>query len=298
MTRGLPIIMTADDGSGPSLHFKDSPMIRVRVPTVRLMAVVFVVCIGTAALRNSPLEPRRSEGKTEIVLDRPDGYVTDVDSQRAMARVSVMRRHGARTGMKMGIFDPKSPVFSIDEPKAMIELIETGEKFSTSRIIKTNRHKEPIRVGDAVYSVAWSPNQPMRFALVGKIDFNHDGKDDRDELKRLIKEAGGLVDFDLPPPDVGRETGMLSPRIDWYVFDEPVLPSEQADLSKSGRSPSPSPQFEKHMREVIKEARLNGIRPIRLERLLDLLGYGIGQPSLGRPKAASPGDVEKAASPR
>jgi hypothetical protein len=274
-------------------------VIRPRVTIAQLMAVVLVVGIGAAALRNNALEPRESfDCCIELALDRPDGYVTEVDSERAAARVSVMRRHGARPGMKMGIFDAGSPGISIDEPKGTIELIETGEKFSTARIIKTNRPAEPIRVGDAVYSVAWSPNQPMRFALVGKIDFNHDGKDDRDELKRLIKEAGGLVDFDLPRPDVGTETGIISPRIDWYVFDAPVLPSPQADLSKSGRSPSPPSQFEKRVREVTFEARLNGIRPMPVARLLTLLGYDIGQPSLGRPKAANPGGVQPPAGPR
>ena len=54
---------------------------------------------------------------------------------------------------------------------------------------------------------------------MGKIDINRDSKDDRDELKRMIQEAGGLVEFDLPPSDVGQETGEMSPRIDWYVID-------------------------------------------------------------------------------
>jgi hypothetical protein len=54
-----------------------------------------------------------------------------------------------------------------------------------------------IQVGDIVYSPAWSPNAPTRFALVGKIDVNRDGQDDRDELKRTIEEAGGVIEFDL-----------------------------------------------------------------------------------------------------
>ena len=103
-----------------------------------------------------------------------------------------------------------------------------------------------------------------RFALVGKIDVNRDGKDDRGELKRMIEEAGGVIDFDLPPPDAGKEIGMLSPRIDWYVTDfrgplrEPTAPL----------APLPN-----RMRTVLKEARLDGIRPMTIERLLADLGY-------------------------
>ena len=39
-----------------------------------------------------------------------------------------------------------------------------------AQILKTNSRIDPIRVGDYVYSAAWSPNEPMRFALIGKID--------------------------------------------------------------------------------------------------------------------------------
>ena len=95
-----------------------------------------------------------------------------------------------------------------------------GEQYSRARIIKTNSSIDPIRVGDIVYSAAWSPNQPTRFALVGKMDVNRDSRDDRAELKRMIHEAGGVVDFDLPPVDLGKETGALAPRIDWYVIDD------------------------------------------------------------------------------
>ena len=85
------------------------------------------------------------------------------------------------------------------------------DESATARIIKTDSSIDPIRVGDIVYSAAWSPNQPTRFALVGKMDVNRDSRDDREELKRMIQEAGGVVDFDLPPHDLGKETGAISP---------------------------------------------------------------------------------------
>ena len=60
----------------------------------------------------------------------------------------------------------------------------------------------------------------MRFALVGKIDVNRDGRDDREELKRMIQEAGGIVDFDLPPLTSARRPARSRPAIDWYVIDD------------------------------------------------------------------------------
>ena len=52
------------------------------------------------------------------------------------------------------------------------------------------------------------------------------------------------------------------------------------------------------MGEVIKEARLNGIRPIPIGRLLAFLGYGMSQPVAGRPKAVDIGGIRQATGPR
>ena len=216
-------------------------------------------------------------------LELPDGHVTHVDYERQEVLINITRRQGARPQMKMSIFDSASPGIPNEKPKGMIELTQVGEQFSTARIIKTNNPIEPIRVGDIVYSPAWSPNIPTRFALVGKMDVNRDDKDDRDELKRMIQEAGGLIDFDLPPPDVGKETGTLSPRIDWYVIDDRTR--------RQGR-------IEQRMGEVIKEARLNGIRPMPIGRLLAFLGYGMSQPVAGRAEAVHTGGTRQATGPR
>jgi hypothetical protein len=51
------------------------------------------------------------------------------------------------------------------------------------------------------------------------------------------------------------------------------------------------------MGEVIKEARLNGIRPMKVGRLLALLGYGMSQPVLSRPEAMDIEDTRRATRP-
>jgi hypothetical protein len=152
-------------------------------------------------------------------------------------------------------------------------------------------------VGDIVYSAAWSPNQPMRFALVGRIDVNRDNRDDRAELKRMIEEAGGTVDFDLPPADLGKETGTLSPRIDWYVTDD-RMPLRDT-YNKSNTSVEVAQELlNKRVGAVIKEARLNGIRPMTIERLLAFLGYDMNTPVVGRVEAVNENAMRRLTSPR
>jgi hypothetical protein len=202
-------------------------------------------------------------------LDRPDGYVTGVDRELREVVVGVTRGQGAVPRLRMMILDSGSPSIPTARTKGLIELTRVDEQSATARIIQMT-DDAPIRVGDIVYSPIWSPDLPTRFALIGMIDASRDSKDDRVELKRTIQTAGGIVDFDLPPPEVGEETGLLSPVIDWYVVDD------------RGYWPA---QPAKRIRDVLKEARLDGIRPMPIERLLDFLGYGTRQPHFDRPRA-------------
>jgi hypothetical protein len=114
-----------------------------------------------------------------------------------------------------------------------------------------------------------------RFALVGPIDLNRENQDSRQKLKQIIEEAGGIVEFDFPPPDVGQQSGTLSNRIDWYVIDSRV-PLREVRSSNSERVVAGRPDFQKRMSELLKEARLDGIRPMPIERLLSFLGDDTG----------------------
>jgi hypothetical protein len=242
-------------------------------------------------------EERDQNERKELILDRPDGYVTYVDYERREVLVSLNKRQGARPQMKMTIFDAKSPGIPTERPKGSIELTQIGDQFSAARIVKTDSTTDPIRVGDIVYSAAWSPNQPMRFALVGKIDVNRDGRDDRAELRRMIEEAGGTIDFDLPPADLGKETGSLSPRIDWYVIDN-RKPLREVYAAKNAAVEVSQEKLNQRVGEVVREARLNGIRPMTIEHLLAFLGYDMNAPIIGRPEAVNANALKRLTSPR
>jgi hypothetical protein len=196
-------------------------------------------------------------------LDLPDGYVTEVHPERQEVVVSIGHAQGARAPLRMAIFAAHTPTIPVARWKAQIELTEVGGQTSIARVNRMDDTEEPIRVGDIVYSPAWSPNLPTRYALIGTIDSDRDNKDDRDELKRATRAAGGVVDFDLPPPEAGAESGTLSPFIDWYIVDDRA---------------AQSPQLAQRTTTAIKQARYDGIRPMPLARLRALLGHDTGPP--------------------
>jgi hypothetical protein len=242
-------------------------------------------------------EYRDQAEKQENVLDSPDGYVTYVDLDRREVHVSVNRHQGARPQMKMTIFAAGSPGIPTERPKGNIQLIQVGDRYSIARIEKTNSAIDPIRIGDIVYSAAWSPNEPMRFALIGKIDVNRDGKDDREDLKRMIQDAGGVIDYDLPPPEYGKESGKLSARIAWYVTDE-RSPMREVFQKKTDVTLAQQTEFQKKYGQAVKDARLEGIRPMPVGRLLAYLGYDMGTPIVGRAEAVNTPAMRQLIEPR
>ena len=232
-------------------------------------------------------EQRDVLDKNENVLDKPDGYITFVDLERNEVQVNINRRQGARPQMKMTVFSANSPGVPTEKPKGNIQLIQVGEQYSIAHIDKMVNEIDPIRVGDIVYSPAWSPEEPMRFALIGKIDVNRDGKDDRQDLKRMIEEAGGIVDFDLPPPDHGKESGKLSARISWYVTDERhAAPRGLRGQDRRGASPR-RPSSISVLARRSRRRGVEGIRPMPLGRLLAYFGYEMGTPVVGRTEAVN-----------
>jgi hypothetical protein len=242
-------------------------------------------------------ELRDRIAQTENFLDKPDGYVTFVDHDRREVHVNITRHQGARPQMKMTIFDASSPGIPTEKPKGNIEIIQVGDRESIGRITRVASTIEPIRVGDIVYSPAWSPEEPMRFALIGKIDVNRDGKDDREDLKRMIKDAGGSVDYDLPPPGYGNESGKLTARIDWYVTDE-RMPYREVFQARSERSIAEESRFKEKYGQVIKQARAEGIRPMPIGRLLAYLGYEMGTPLLGHSEGVNTPAMRRLIEPR
>jgi len=242
-------------------------------------------------------EQRDVLDKNENVLDKPDGYITFVDLARREVQVNINRRQGARPQMKMTIFDAGSPGVPTEKPKGNIQLIQVGDQYSIAHIDKIVNEINPIRVGDIVYSPAWSPEEPMRFALIGKIDVNRDGKDDREDLKRMIEEAGGKVDFDLPPPNHGKESGKLTARISWYVTDE-RMPLRELFEARTSAGVAAQAQFDKRFGQAIKEARSEGIRPMPLGRLLAYFGYEMGTPIVGRTEAVNSAAMLRLVQPR
>jgi hypothetical protein len=263
---------------------------------------------GDVSIKLQDLKDRLSLNTNQ--LGKAIGHVSMVDYPRREVRVDITKATGAKPMMVFTLFDETARGIPTDKPKGTIELVSIGEFDSLARIVETKDPTNPIRRYDQIYSPAFTPDNPQRFALVGKIDINRDGRDDRADLIRLIEQSGGYVEYDLPPPGVdrtpgrlavertfaklnevvppvtGRSSGHISPLTKAYIYDDlnslrdPAISQKVEQLTPEGQ------QFSKEYSDATREARANGVQPMRLARLLTELGYS------PPPGGLVPGSVE------
>ena len=275
---------------------------------------------------NSQLRDIRTrEAQTADVMSKPGGRVTFVDYGSKMVRVNVNRRQGVRPLMQFTIFDKNAAGITSDKPKALIELVKVGdpargENDSEARILKTYDSIDPIRYNDYIYSVGWSYDHPQRFDLVGKIDINRDGRDDRADLIRMIEASGGVIEYDLPPPDVDRTPGQAAVARAFARLGEPmpavtgrasgkisglsfayVIDRRQSTVLFAARGPEPTKEdtaFLEEESKAIREATDHAVRPLPLEKLLNMLGYDYSMPIEGRREAVDRSSINELLKPR
>ncbi len=242
---------------------------------------------------------RREVERQENVLDIPDGRIVSVDYRLNEVRTTLTRGQGARPRMRFSIFDRDDEGIPSEEVKGIIELTSVNGEFSIGRIIdlksidsdniqllvdrsRISSLLNPIRPGDLVYSSTWDPagpeGSPQKFALIGNLDLDRDGRDDRESVIQMIRDAGGEVVFDLPPPNIGKQSGEMAGNIAWYVEDKrkPFRPLREQE--------TPSVQLEalntynENYNAAIDQAESLGVRPLALEKLAKYLGYTYGTP--------------------
>jgi hypothetical protein len=139
--------------------------------------------------------------------------------------------------------------------------------LSEAKIIDEDIYR-PMAPGDFVYTPLWSPGRAEKFAIVGSIDLDADGQDDRTLFRQEMAVRGAeIVD------EVDGEGNRPSPNINettkYVIMASLPDPSETSDPEEQERMKT----VLKHADDMRKEARLYGVRIIPLSAFLDFIGY-------------------------
>lgn len=160
----------------------------------------------------------------------------------------------------------------VDERKGMIEITRIIDQHLAEARIVDDYTADPILPGDQVFSPAWKPGRKVRFALVGFMDIDGDGRSDRDLVRNIISMGGGLIDAEVH--DDGAVEGELSANTRYLVRGDQPDGSDAKVLTAYSN--------------LIGQAETLGIQEINLLMLLDLMGYKAEVRTIGLGKHADP----------
>ena len=192
------------------------------------------------------------------------GKITEVVDGGQTVYLNLGRADGLRPGVRFAVLDDDTSKVADVAPKARLEVVEVNQQtdhLSRARVLP-DRFPTTILRGDRIYSPAWQPGRKVSFGLVGKLDINGDGKDDRDTVKALIAQNGGDVSVDLRPD--GRMEGNLNVNTRWLVVGEEfkVL---------GGQLDAASEVMGKRRLELEQQAKSMGVSRINLDKLMGYL---------------------------
>lgn len=160
----------------------------------------------------------------------------------------------------------------IDDRKGMIEVTRVLDQHLAEARIVDDYTADPILPGDQVFSPAWKPGRKVRFALVGFMDIDGDGRSDRDLVRNIISMGGGRIDAEVH--DDGATEGELSANTRYLV--------------RGGRPDGSDAKVLSAYSNLLSKADDLGIQKIELNMLLDLMGYKAEVRTIGLGKNADP----------
>jgi hypothetical protein len=128
----------------------------------------------------------------------------------------------------------------------------------------------------------WNPGRSENFSFVGKIDIDQDGKEDRETLHEIVASHGARIDNEVDAK--GNMTGSgIDVNTKFLVIGD--IP-EIADVDDKDAE-NVILEIKKHQKELLKQAREQGVRVISLNDFLKYMGY------IPQSKVFRPGDEVK-----
>lgn len=199
-----------------------------------------------------------------------DGVVQVVDHNTQMVWINLGDADGLSTRSTFSVYtkDHQGVGRDPEDIKGSIEVVRIlGPHLAQARILRNDTDR-PITKGDPIYSPLWSPGRAETFALAGLVDIDGDGTSDRAALNDLVTAVGARFtteineDGERVGPEITVQTKFL------VIGQMPDIANitDQALRAKAS-------QIVQHANDMEKEARLAGVRRIRLNDFLDYIGY-------------------------
>jgi hypothetical protein len=157
--------------------------------------------------------------------------------------------------------------------KGSIEVLQViDDHMSLCRILDEDPTKQMVP-GDKIYTPLWNSGQKLRFAVLGKIDLNKDGIDDRPLVRDLVGQMGGQIDAEVD--NQGKITGALTIDTRYIIIGDLT----EDKLAREGAQ------------KILGEAKTLGVEAIPAIKFFELSGWKDPRQSITFGKGGNAGKV-------
>lgn len=161
-----------------------------------------------------------------------------------------------------------------EDVKGRIEVTRIiGPHMAEARITEEDLFR-PMVAKDLIYTPLWRPGLVEKISFVGLIDLDGDGKSDWEEMKQILAVHGAEADNYVD--DNGKripETGKITVHTKFLVLGHVPEPDQVVGDDDKQKVT----EIRKHLTEMTKEARVNGVRPIKLNDFLAFVGVKLNR---------------------
>ena len=192
------------------------------------------------------------------------GEITNVANGDVWLNIGA--EQGLKPGVMFSVYD--SDVSQVGQSKAkakveVVEIMKSSRNLSRAKIIDDKSYR-PILTTDKVYSQFWQPHTPVRMGLVGKLDYDRDGRDDRELIKKMIRQNGAEVVFEVFPD--GRTVGNIEDVTKLVIGEDIKIKAVQGEELNPEQV-----ALAKKRKDLDNTAKSLGIPRENLDQLMNLL---------------------------
>jgi len=173
--------------------------------------------VASLTVINKKLNSELDE-KTRVSFEVPDGEVRWVDHLGKRVWINLGEADGLKPRTTFSVYKKshsgvgrgtEKGQIGGEDIKGAIEITRVLEaNLSEARIVNEDIYS-PISKGDPIYSPLWSSGRGEAFSIVGIMDLDGDGKDDRDLLNEAVATAGAVIDNDVDEKGILRVDGKI-----------------------------------------------------------------------------------------
>lgn len=205
-------------------------------------------------------------------FDVADGYIRRIDNVSGIVWLNIGDADFLKPRMTFSVYGKETAGIgrTVADIKGKVEVTRVIDAhLSEAKVIQEDLYR-PMSPGDAVFTPLWSPGRAEKFAAVGIIDMDGDGKSDRDLFHAEMGVRGA---------DIATEVNDKGERI-----PDDVKIDESFKFLILGKIPDPTnaitPEEKSiataimsHHKEMREEARQHGIRVVNVSEFMDYIGY-------------------------